>query len=661
MSALLALSGAPLHALQAVAAELDAPEAGAQLDVASNEISYSFASLVNKPSDITTKLNWSDEGFRTPSVGHTALAEQSMALAMTAGYSDLVTSYAQQGGNVRSYLEQAGFHDVTPSSKYNVEPTTDSIGFVMAWKDVVDMEGKSARVYAVGVRMHGYGAEWGGNLKVGSSGPHEGFALAADQINAELKAYVAAHAPAAGARAKLWYAGYSRAGSACNLAAAQATREANGFFGDVSLAPTDIYAYCFEAPQATDDPAARSEAYDNITNFVNIDDWIGGVFGKLFGMERYGRDYSYDATTPSVDAWKSRQAEVRADFERELAPIAPGKTYDASSFRAYNSVLAGGVYEGYTGTQGEYLDEAASWLKEALGISDRASYVKEYQDDFVNVAQWFVVGALSRGPEMLKLIDSAVMQDEFIAKSGLEGSTLSELLSKNSMISLGIACAPLITAPSDGSPDKLVELLQRVLRRVVDGLGQSATDEQIQSLSKHMAPFMRKLVASAIASPSVAVTILNGADSIFSAHMPEVSLAWLRACAARQGGAVDGWQRVGDAWVYNEGGKARTGWLSWQGSWYWLGDDGVMRTGWALVDGSWYWLGDSGALYSGWLWRNGAWYYLDERHGGSYGAMCTGWQLVNGAWYYLDASGAMLHDTWVGGYHLASDGRWDNA
>ncbi|MBR1742488.1 MAG: cell wall-binding protein, partial [Lachnospiraceae bacterium] len=39
------------------------------------------------------------------------------------------------------------------------------------------------------------------------------------------------------------------------------------------------------------------------------------------------------------------------------------------------------------------------------------------------------------------------------------------------------------------------------------------------------------------------------------------------------------------------------------------------------------------------------------------GAMKTGWQ-DGGTWYYLNESGAMAHDTVIGGYRLNSKGAW---
>lgn len=57
---------------------------------------------------------------------------------------------------------------------------------------------------------------------------------------------------------------------------------------------------------------------------------------------------------------------------------------------------------------------------------------------------------------------------------------------------------------------------------------------------------------------------------------------------------------------------------------------------------------------SGWVKENDTWYYYDP----DTGVKKTGWLKTGSVWYYLDKDGAMLHDTVVDGYYLASDGHW---
>ena len=61
----------------------------------------------------------------------------------------------------------------------------------------------------------------------------------------------------------------------------------------------------------------------------------------------------------------------------------------------------------------------------------------------------------------------------------------------------------------------------------------------------------------------------------------------------------------------------------------------------------------NGNMATGWLNYNGKWYYL-----GTDGAMKTGWQLVNGKYYYLKSDGTMAYSTTIGGFNVGTDGAW---
>jgi glucan-binding YG repeat protein len=130
-----------------------------------------------------------------------------------------------------------------------------------------------------------------------------------------------------------------------------------------------------------------------------------------------------------------------------------------------------------------------------------------------------------------------------------------------------------------------------------------------------------------------------------------------------------GWQKLNGLWRYYDanGGRYENQWLSYNGSWYYLGNDGVMLadggfiddndnlywfgksgamvTGW-LKDsvGTWYHFADSGAATVGWLQWQGKWYWFDEDDW----AMVKGdYRDVNGTRYYFDTSGALVSEASV--------------
>ena len=117
-----------------------------------------------------------------------------------------------------------------------------------------------------------------------------------------------------------------------------------------------------------------------------------------------------------------------------------------------------------------------------------------------------------------------------------------------------------------------------------------------------------------------------------------------------------GWVKDSNGiWSYYDsfGKKVTSNWVNYNGTWYYLKEDGSMATGWTQVGKTWYYMNAQGAMQTGWLNDGGTWYYLN-----SSGAMQTGWLNDGGTWYYLYDSGAMAHDTSVNGYVLGSNGAW---
>jgi glucan-binding YG repeat protein len=127
--------------------------------------------------------------------------------------------------------------------------------------------------------------------------------------------------------------------------------------------------------------------------------------------------------------------------------------------------------------------------------------------------------------------------------------------------------------------------------------------------------------------------------------------------------AAAGWTQdaTTGAWSYIKAdGTKAIGWFQSpaSGVWYYMDANGIMKTnGWIQDGGYWYFLDVTGAMKTGWVYTGGAWYFL-KNTAGNMGAMQTGWIQTGGKWYYCNASGAMLHNTTVGGYVLGADGAW---
>ena len=77
-----------------------------------------------------------------------------------------------------------------------------------------------------------------------------------------------------------------------------------------------------------------------------------------------------------------------------------------------------------------------------------------------------------------------------------------------------------------------------------------------------------------------------------------------------------------------------------------------MQTGWLNYNGIWYYLNTQERCdFNDWAIFNGKYYYFN----GS-GAMQTGWQLIGGAWYYFYSSGNMAVNTVIDGWSIDGSG-----
>lgn len=141
------------------------------------------------------------------------------------------------------------------------------------------------------------------------------------------------------------------------------------------------------------------------------------------------------------------------------------------------------------------------------------------------------------------------------------------------------------------------------------------------------------------------------------------------------GNIADGWHNDGVAWKYFQDGRPLTSqWVSDGGKWYYVGSDtymesltwlklgdkwyyltmdGSMASGWLQLNDTWYYLYGDGSMATGWVQLGSDWYYLNVD-----GSMATGWLKLGNDWYYLYANGVMASDTWVDGFYLKSDGKW---
>ena len=115
---------------------------------------------------------------------------------------------------------------------------------------------------------------------------------------------------------------------------------------------------------------------------------------------------------------------------------------------------------------------------------------------------------------------------------------------------------------------------------------------------------------------------------------------WYYLDAEKDGAMFDaGWKYINSRWYYfNDNGVMKTGWLYYGEHWYYLSSHGDMSVDeWDYINSKWYYFYDSGVMETGWTYYKNNWYYLSP-----YGDMSVNeWDYINSNWYYFDKNGIM--------------------
>lgn len=240
--------------------------------------------------DASATYYYADEYFYASSMEYNpSLATMSLCLAMSAFGSENVESYENKSTNVKNLMKELMFEEFEVSESFRIKPTADSIAAAIGHKKIQDNDGDIYTLIAVTVRGGGYEQEWASNFTLGKTGNHQGFTYASEQVVDFIEEYISSCGLEG--QIKLWITGYSRAAATANLVAG-ALDSGTSLDSDVTLAKTDLYAYCFETPAGLCDKKAIADevTYGNIFNIINPNDIVTKVAPVTMGFGRYGID-----------------------------------------------------------------------------------------------------------------------------------------------------------------------------------------------------------------------------------------------------------------------------------------------------------------------------------------------------------------------------------
>ena len=237
-------------------------------------------SAVNRTERYALDWDW----FANPGTAYNQkLASLTLGMTM-AGFTDPETDALKdaqlppddirRAANIQLAYDALGFTDVRYFNYDKpLSDTSDKVAFSIASRPLED----GSTLVAAFVRGGGYGGEWVSNFLVGAADDHQGFRTAAEQVERELKAYLAGLDADS---VKLWMGGYSRAAAVVNLTA-------HDLLAEEVVAPGNLYAYTFATPNGhygTDNEVQDSGIY----NIVSPHDIVPSVAPEQWGFARYG-------------------------------------------------------------------------------------------------------------------------------------------------------------------------------------------------------------------------------------------------------------------------------------------------------------------------------------------------------------------------------------
>lgn len=340
---------------------------------------FRYAGNISNEYDIDGVCYYSDEYFKQIGEKYNPqLATMSLCLELaswssydTDVWTTDISAPEAKFMNVRNLLignEGIGFSDFAVNDAWSSEPTEDSVGAVIARKQLED-----STLIALVIRGCGYGKEWVSNFIVGEEGEHKGFAIAKLSILYFFNKYITEKKISG--RIKLWMVGYSRAGAIANLIAGDID-DGYQIVDGITIDANDLYVYTFEAPRA----AIRAEGkYDNIHNLINVNDLIPLIAPRSWGFERYSKDTLLpNILSPNYDKYFNRMQSFY--YQLPNTTTVPYNILDYGEFVDYKITWKNNSQKEETkplATKDIFL-EVVRFLSENV-IPDRKTYCNQFQ------------------------------------------------------------------------------------------------------------------------------------------------------------------------------------------------------------------------------------------------------------------------------------------
>lgn len=429
------------------------------------------------------------------------LATVTMAMCLAAGNVADPARYQEGPANLISFFEQIGFEDFEANEDFTTRPGRNTFGVGIANKQI-SVDGEDYTVIAIGLRGCGYYAEWAGDLNVGLSGDHAGFAICRDTAFAFLREYLDGH-PEISGKIKIWCTGYSRGAAGANMLGGKlddCIMSGESLGENVTLAAEDVYIYTFEAPKGADASTVNGKVYNNIHNVVNYNDLVVKVAPDCMGFARYGVDH----VMPSAKL-DDNYAELKANMLTVFETFENAGEYRIDNFKYVTvtpSATADKVIQSIKGnvmSQGEFLDILVDKLFTKVFTTRAEVYAA--QDDL----QEIIVPIIGTYPE--------------------QWDTVKQALGENAKDNLAKIMASLFKG-EDTAVDVIADIVLDTMREA------GITEYNSQQVREMVRPLVKLLMKIAASCPNELATLLYNVVGIMSAHYGELGMSWMMTIPA---------------------------------------------------------------------------------------------------------------------------------
>lgn len=441
--------------------------------------------------DASTQFYYTDNYFKQSSYTtqtqglsyNSSLATMSLNLELSAWGSPTETDYFFKSNNAKDLLTKLDFKDFEANDDFKFKPTKDSIGAVLANKKL-KVGKEDYTLLALAIRGGGYDSEWASNLTLGTSGQHQGFDKASQDVLIFLDDYIIKHKIQG--KIKLWLTGYSRAAATANLVAGSLNNGRK--ISQVTLSPDDMYAFCFEPPAGTLAAFdAKNDKHHNIVNIVNLNDVVTKVApnAENFEFVRYGED----TTLPTKENVGDTQYNLLRDrMIRELEQIESLNDYLLDDFKWKKISLT-----------------TKSWI---VNDTNERQILAEYLDKFINTFT----------------AEELINRDYYVRNHqedlrDIMAAVLGNASNKN--IVYGREAFKILMDLKNISPQNLI-LKRPLLQKFGQFIG-------INDLAEFNSSALELLLDFVIKHPNLTATLFENLQIIGNAHQPEICLAWLRS------------------------------------------------------------------------------------------------------------------------------------